>query len=249
MATVNLGRIKPIWKGAWNSSTQYIADDIVSYNNATWIAVTTSTNSAPANGNSNWDKMNEGYSLDDGSVTSTKLASSLDLSSKTVTLPAGVGGKIAAINKFYLTGNTSVGAQSAEYNFWSVTYNRQYSNSNIWVMSDIPTAELPNGVWVGSFLTVNGFKSSRGLKTARPGSDATHFGFNSWITASEVGTTVGNITISHGWNWGGSDASVLPMSYINFKGARGTGLTNASIDPRILPQYETQGQMIVMEIL
>lgn len=187
--------------------------------------------------------------LADGSVTAGKLASTLDLTGKTITLPAGVGGKIAAINKFYLNGNTSVSATSSEYNFWSVTYSRQYSNSNIWIMSDIPVSEMPNGVWVGSFLTVNGFKSSRGLKTLRPGSDAAHFGFNSWLTAAEVGSTTGNITISHGWNWGGSNEAVLPFSFINFKGARGTGSSNASIDPRIDPQYETQGQMVVMEIL
>ena len=57
MATVNLGRIKPVWKGAWSSSTQYIADDIVQYNNSAWTCLTTNTNSAPSTGNSNWDLM------------------------------------------------------------------------------------------------------------------------------------------------------------------------------------------------
>lgn len=187
--------------------------------------------------------------LADGAVIASKLASTLDLTGKTITLPAGVGGKIAAINKFYLNGNTSVSTTSSEYNFWSVTYSRQYSNSNIWIMSDIPVAEMPNGVWVGSFLTVNGFKSSRGLKTARPNTDASHFGFNSWLTAAEVGSTTGNITISHGWNWGGAGELVLPFSFINFKGSRSSGTSNASRDSRIYDIYETQGQMVVMEIL
>lgn len=186
--------------------------------------------------------------IGDGAITAGKLESTLDLTSKTVTLPAGVGGKISAINRFYLNGNTSVSNQSSEYNFWSVTYSRQYSNSAIWVISDIPVSELPNGVWVGSFLTVNGFKSARGLKTARPATDTTLFGFNAWITEAEVGSTTGNITISHGWNWGGANDGVKPFSFINFKGARGT-TANASTDPRILPAYETQGQMVVMEIL
>jgi hypothetical protein len=63
MATVNLGRIKPVWKGAWSSSTQYIADDIVSYNNSAWIAVTTNTNSAPATNNVNWSLMALGTAI------------------------------------------------------------------------------------------------------------------------------------------------------------------------------------------
>jgi hypothetical protein len=65
MATVNLGRIKPTWQGTWSSSTSYVADDIVYYNNHAWIAVATNTNSAPSDGNSNWDKMANGASIPD----------------------------------------------------------------------------------------------------------------------------------------------------------------------------------------
>lgn len=91
MATVNLGRIKPVWKGAWSSSTQYIADDIVSYNNSAWIAVATSTNSAPASNNANWSLMAQGLSANsvtsteiaDGAVTSAKLAAGAAIPSQT----------------------------------------------------------------------------------------------------------------------------------------------------------------------
>jgi hypothetical protein len=72
MATVNLGRIKPTWQGTWSSSTSYVADDIVAYNSDTWIAVATNTNSAPSDGNANWDLVARGVSA--GSVTSTELA-------------------------------------------------------------------------------------------------------------------------------------------------------------------------------
>lgn len=97
MATVNLGRIKPVWKGTWNNSTQYLADDMVAYNNDTWIATTTSTNSAPADANSNWDLMARGVSaggvgtteLADGAVTEAKLAPGAAVPSQT-----GNGGKI-----------------------------------------------------------------------------------------------------------------------------------------------------------
>lgn len=88
MATVNLGRIKPVWQGTWNSSTQYLADDIVYYGNSAWIAVATNTNSAPADGNANWDKMSQGLSansvtaaeLADGAVTAAKIDSNVQLS-------------------------------------------------------------------------------------------------------------------------------------------------------------------------
>jgi len=69
MATVNLGRIKPVWQGTWDNSTQYIADDIVYYNNSAWVAVATNTNSAPADANANWDKMAQGADIPTGATS------------------------------------------------------------------------------------------------------------------------------------------------------------------------------------
>jgi len=39
MATVNLGRIKPIFKGAYSGSTAYVVDDIVTHGNETYICI------------------------------------------------------------------------------------------------------------------------------------------------------------------------------------------------------------------
>lgn len=63
MATINLGRIKPVWQGAWDSGTSYIADDIVYYNNSAWIAQASNTNSAPAGNNANWEIMSQGFQI------------------------------------------------------------------------------------------------------------------------------------------------------------------------------------------
>ena len=32
MATIDIGKIKPVFKGAYNNSTAYVLDDIVYYN-------------------------------------------------------------------------------------------------------------------------------------------------------------------------------------------------------------------------
>ena len=39
MATINLGRIKPVFRGAYNNSTSYVVDDIVTFGNETFIAI------------------------------------------------------------------------------------------------------------------------------------------------------------------------------------------------------------------
>ena len=39
MATVNLGRIKPVFRGAYSGSTAYVVDDIVTHGNETYICI------------------------------------------------------------------------------------------------------------------------------------------------------------------------------------------------------------------
>ena len=60
MAIVNVGRVRPVWQGTWSSSTAYVKDDIVFHDNSSWIAKTSSTNSAPAISNTDWDQMSVG---------------------------------------------------------------------------------------------------------------------------------------------------------------------------------------------
>ena len=60
MAIVNVGRVRPVWQGTWSSSTAYVKDDIVFHDNSSWIATASSTNSAPAISNTDWDQMSVG---------------------------------------------------------------------------------------------------------------------------------------------------------------------------------------------
>ena len=43
MATLNLGRIKPVFRGAYNSATAYVVDDIVTSGGETFICILAST--------------------------------------------------------------------------------------------------------------------------------------------------------------------------------------------------------------
>ena len=103
MATVNLGRIKPVWQGTWNSSTQYTADDIVYYNNSAWVAVATSTNSAPADGNANWDKMAQGSDIPAGDSNGQVLTAD---GSGNYSWTTPVEGKLKKVSKYTYTSTT-----------------------------------------------------------------------------------------------------------------------------------------------
>ena len=54
MATIDLGKIKQVWRGTYNNSTAYTVDDIVEFTDtgitSTYICVANSTGNAPSSG-------------------------------------------------------------------------------------------------------------------------------------------------------------------------------------------------------
>ena len=49
MATINLGRIKPVFQGAYNAGTAYVVDDIVTFEGQSFICILASTGNATSN--------------------------------------------------------------------------------------------------------------------------------------------------------------------------------------------------------
>lgn len=56
MATINLGRVKPVFRGAYNNSTAYVVDDIVTSSDETFICILASTGNATSNA-TYWTKL------------------------------------------------------------------------------------------------------------------------------------------------------------------------------------------------
>lgn len=70
MATIDLGKIKQVWKSTYNPSTAYTVDDLVSYTDggvtSTYICVTNSTGNAPSSGGSahaSWNYVAKGVAI------------------------------------------------------------------------------------------------------------------------------------------------------------------------------------------
>jgi hypothetical protein len=219
-------------------------------NGNSYIAKTSTTGNAPTS-TAHWDIFvtgaggiwNAGLSL--GSAEQIVQVNSAGNALEFTAKPEG---KVKAFSRFALTGLSTLSATSSEYYFWTVTYNRQ-TNGDLWIVSDIPASELPNGPYVAPHIKIvagsTTVRGARGLKWFRPNNDNTELGFNSYFTASELGSTTGNITISHGWNWGGANTTTLPITYINLGGTTGTG--NQQLDARVPNAGNTEGHMMVME--
>ena len=69
MATINLGRVKPVFRGAYDAATAYVIDDIVTYQDETYIAITATTGNLPTV-TANWTKL-AAKGVDGTDLTST----------------------------------------------------------------------------------------------------------------------------------------------------------------------------------
>ena len=56
MATINLGRVKPVFRGAYAGGTAYVVDDIVTHGNESFICIQAGTGNATSNA-SYWTKL------------------------------------------------------------------------------------------------------------------------------------------------------------------------------------------------
>jgi len=54
MATINIGRVRPIFKGAWSSSTSYTAMDVVTIDGASYVALVDNSNVPVVVNTSHW---------------------------------------------------------------------------------------------------------------------------------------------------------------------------------------------------
>lgn len=95
MATVNLGRIKPVFRGAYDNSTSYVVDDIVTFGNETFIAIQAGSGNATSNA-SYWTKL--AAKGTDGTDVSTTLTTQGDIlyrdGSGLQRLAAGTSGQV-----------------------------------------------------------------------------------------------------------------------------------------------------------
>jgi len=157
--------------------------------------------------------------------------------------PEGTQQKLIGKARYEFSSLSQYSETTSEYEWWSENYNRQSATSDLFIWSVMPCYELPNGPYVGVRLKVNNYKHAKGLLHFRPNNDTTAIGFTCMVTASEIGSTTGNIAITHGWHWHYASSSSKPFNRANLSGGSGGG----NFDNRVGSSARTHGNMLVME--
>ena len=136
MATINLGRIKPVFQGAYNASTAYVVDDIVTSGGETFICILASTGNATSNA-TYWSKLAK--KGDDVTQLTTHGDFLFRGASGVERLPAGTSGNVLV---------TKGAGQDPTFEA-ATSINWDYRNSNFTAVSG--GAYIANTSEVGSF--------------------------------------------------------------------------------------------------
>jgi len=170
MATVNLGRIKFVWQGAYSGATAYVADDVVSYNGSSYICILASTNNLPTNA-TYWNLMAQ-TGTDITSIAGLAQGDVLYYNGTSwVRLGAGTSGQflktngsganpawatvqagVLAVTSFTYSTRTSLSDNNTtNYEIWNGTVTRTSATSNMHMFAILPMFTSTNHPNIGNF--------------------------------------------------------------------------------------------------
>jgi len=250
MATVNLGRIKPVFKSTWANGTTYAVDDFVVHGNECYICIQAGSGQNPTSASAYWTKI--AAKGTDGTDVGTTLTTQGDIlyrsGSGLARLGYGTAGqflktqgsganpawatvttKVIGATRFYNNTRTSLPSQ-ANHVWWSVSHTKASSTSFLWVEGLAP---MQGGMsdQCGEYVEYNSVKNYFGIRHAMYGDgvDTTWFGYHANNLAA------GTYDLKLGWSTANS-TSQRPAAYWN---------PNGTDDGR---DHQTGTEMIVWEI-
>ena len=142
MATLDLGKIKQVWRGTYNNSTAYTVDDLVEYTDSgissTYICVANSTGNAPSSSgtaHASWNYVAKGVAdpIPSQSGNSGKV---LKTDGSSVSWGTDVGGKILQIVQTETTTTVSTSG-STPVDYLSHTITPSATSSKVLILIDV----------------------------------------------------------------------------------------------------------------
>ena len=150
MATIDLGKIKQVWRGTYNNSTAYVVDDLVEYTDSgitsTYICVANSTGNAPSSSgtaHASWNFVAKGVA---DPIPSQSGNSGKALVTDGTTASWGTAGKLLKIHTATYTTQTSCSGSGTHDTGLTITVTPQalgskfvvhaYQEGQVFVSSD-----------------------------------------------------------------------------------------------------------------
>ena len=190
MATIDLGKIKQVWRGTYNNSTAYVVDDLVEYTDSgitsTYICVANSTGNAPSSSgtaHASWNYVAKGVA---DPIPTQSGNSGKFLKTDGSSLSFDTAGKILNIFHAVKTGKQTIGSTSwVDVTGMSLTINPSTSSSKFLIQVRGYGAPRDSVYFMGNKLVkvVGGSTSDCGTMT---GTDSNRWGSHACLGTSNA---------------------------------------------------------------
>ena len=176
MATLDLGKIKQVWRGTYNNSTAYVVDDLVAYTDSgilsTYICVANSTGNAPSSSgtaHASWNYVSKGVAdpIPSQSGNSGKV---LKTDGSSISWGTDVGGKILQV--LSTSSSTTVATSAASSTIADIinlAITPSATSSKILILSTLNVWHDDNGNSYGKAMLFRGASSGTALITGQTG--------------------------------------------------------------------------------
>ncbi len=196
MAQIDIGKIKPVFRGTYDGSTAYVLDDIVYYSGSSYVAKTSTTGNLPTD-TTKWNVLASGS----GGIWSSSL--SIGSAGQVVKVNSGatalefgtIVSKLLQAQVYEYTSRNSVSQSTSDQAIttWTTGFVKQSATSNLYIWNENPTHGSNQGTQqvMQKFTHTDGtvseiFGSKRYQYSAN--NNATIIGMQGVATGMKVGT-------------------------------------------------------------
>ena len=246
MATINLGRVKPVFRGAYNNSTAYVVDDIVTSSDETFICIAASTGNATSNA-TYWTKLAaKGTNGTDGTDVGTVITTQGDIlyrdGSGLARLAAGTSGqflKTQGSGANPVWGTVVAGLVQVVQNYTTSVTNS--STANTWIATNLSVDITPTS------------SSNKILILANGTIDTQTSGRQVYASIFRDSTNLGATNQGLAHNYGDSARIICPYGMMWLDNPSSTSQITYKVYGRANGQFEVNGQsarasIIAMEV-
>ncbi len=240
MAQIDIGKIKPVFRGSYDNSTAYVLDDIVYYNGSSYVAKTSTTGNLPTD-TTKWNILASGS----GGVWDS-------------TLSIGTAGQIVKVNSGATAlefGDAPSGVIKKIHSFEKasrVTHNQNANTSAFtWTTGFVPLDPVNNKMIITGIVPVDGAGQNfcgYGLRFSKSGgSDYDFDGYG--VQYASYSTFMGIQSYTFHLDANTFPAGTYTIYHRQYGGTGGSGVDsyfpNSTEDTRLSSQ--TRGYLIIQE--
>ena len=187
MATIDLGKVKLVWRGTYSGSFNYVPDDVVYYTDggvsSSYICVANSTGNAPSSGGSahaSWNYLAKGQATSPTTTQGDLIVRGASADQRLAIGSAGQALKVNSSGNGLEYGSAAVIKKIHSFEFATRTQGSSSNNNNqfTWTTSFTPLDPVNNSFWIDGTIPIHAANQDWvgvGLRFERSGGSTTDF--------------------------------------------------------------------------